>query len=384
MKKILQVCNTDLYLSKFLLPLVCELQAKGFHVECICNGKNYDKKLDELGIKVHQFKFPQSVNPFQFISAIKTMKQFLQDHDFDMVNSHSRNASIVTRVAAWQAKVLINLYTAHGFYFSDDQNFIVNKITEVLEGWLAKITTHTLSQSNEDVRRMIDAGWLQANQIQFIGNGIKIDKFTSTKSKEEYCKGLGLENIFRVVAVAQKGNQSSALIKGFYHFQKKFPHSELVLVGNNTAFNMDSVLNSFQPLISKLDIQKKVKIIGLVENIEDYIGASDVFVISPYREGMPTALLEAMCMGKPVLAANVRGCRELINHKQDGLLFEAKKHEQISDYLEVLFNNSFKAKQYGELARKKVLNQYTERDYTLKQVAIIEDLFTQHATKAKI
>lgn len=100
MARILQVCNTDFYLGKFLSPLLLELASRNHVVECVCEGHKVDPRLAAAGIAVHDFGFPRKGSLLEFIAAIRCMQLLLRRGNYDCVDSHNRNASIVTRGVA--------------------------------------------------------------------------------------------------------------------------------------------------------------------------------------------------------------------------------------------------------------------------------------------
>jgi glycosyltransferase involved in cell wall biosynthesis len=70
----------------------------------------------------------------------------------------------------------------------------------------------------------------------------------------------------------------------------------------------------------KLELQQKVTITGYIENIYPLVKQADIFVMSSRSEGLPTSLCEAIILGKPVIATNVSGCKEVIDHGKYGLM----------------------------------------------------------------
>src|SRR5262249_54924261 len=148
--RILQVCNSDFYLAKFLAPLVRGLVAAGHEVECVCDGDQIAPELLGPGVRLHQLTFPRENSPLEFLFSIQGLRKILRRGHYECINSHNRAASIVGRIAAWLERAPINLYTAHGYYFHDDQRWHAREATILLEALLARITDHTLSQSSED------------------------------------------------------------------------------------------------------------------------------------------------------------------------------------------------------------------------------------------
>jgi len=346
--KILQVCNTDFYLKKFLTPLVEALITKGYDVECLTEGSQHTDHLLAQGVTVHNFYFPSKPSPFEFIRAIHRMTKLLVSAEYHLVSSHNRNSSIVARIAAFRANVPINLYTAHGFYFQDHQSPITKKLVEIFEGILAKITTFTLSQSNEDVIHMTGKKWIDPSQILFIGNGIDADRFspqTSSIPKTREIRicasgrlvtGKGFEDILRAIAVSTHRD-----------------NIEFLFIGGNIEQDISSSADEFSLLIERLGLQDHVTITGMIDNVEDYLNSSDLFIHPSYAEGMPRSLLEAMSTGLACIATRIRGAREIIDHEKNGL------HS------------------LGLNARQTILEQYQEEDYIDRQVQAIEELLHQ-------
>jgi glycosyltransferase involved in cell wall biosynthesis len=362
------VCNTDFYLKKFLTPLILALEERGYKVECLTEGRKSIQHLQELGIRVHSFHFPPKASLWQFMLAIKQMGKVLQEGDYHIVNGHNRNSSIVTRVASALVGVPINLYTAHGFYYHDNQSAVVNKLTEIFEGLLAKITTYTLSQSDEDTIRMIQKRWIRPDQIRTIGNGIDADRFTPKGDDRQSSKfrisasgrmvaGKGFEDILRALSQATHRE-----------------NMELLFIGGNIPQDLAPSADAFSSLISSLGLEKQVKTTGMIENVEDYLNEADVFIHPSYVEGMPRSLLEAMSVGLPCVATRIRGAREIITDGVNGFLYEAHDYDQLADLIDKLYEDELLREKIGKIARETVLDRFQEAEYIERQVQAMEDL----------
>jgi glycosyltransferase involved in cell wall biosynthesis len=374
--RILQVCNTDFYLVKFLAPLVNQLARNGHEVDVACEGDRIPETVLDPGIRVLPFSFPRGANPWQFARAIGRMRKLVRAGHYECVNGHNRNASIVARVAAWQERVPVNLYTAHGFYFHDDQGKAGRAATIALEAMLARITHHTLSQSTEDANFMTALGHIPADRIDVIGNGIDTRRFHPRPSERQALE-TSLNLAKRRFRIASTGRLVSG--KGFGDLLDAFarasiPESELVIIGGNIAQDISPYHAQFMERARQLDISDKVVITGLTDRVEDYLNACDIFVLPSYREGLPRALLEAMASQLPVIATNIRGCREAVIHDNCGLLFEPHDVESLSRHLQTLANAPELRTSLGKRARERVLSAFDEQDYVSRQVLAIEKL----------
>jgi glycosyltransferase involved in cell wall biosynthesis len=377
--RILQVCNTDFYLTHFLAPLVRALVAQGHTVECACEGgERIDPSILGPDVRVHPFTFPQASSPWPFAQSIASMRQLIRTGHYDCVNGHNRNASIVARIAAWLEGVPVNLYTAHGFYFHDDQSPLARTATIYLEAALARITDFTLSQSTEDVALMTAKGHIRADCIRIIGNGIDTIRFRPRQTERSALETeLGLHSgRFRIASTGRlvRGKGFGDLLAAFAKLKADEPAAELLLIGGNIAQDISPYQAEFLAQAKALGVQDALLVTGITDRVEDYLATCDVFVLPSYREGLPRALLEAMAMERSVIATDIRGCREAITHGENGYLFPPHDTASLVTLLRQLHADPSLRVALGQRARARVCAAFDERDYIARQVQPIDRL----------
>jgi len=89
-------------------------------------------------------------------------------------------------------------------------------------------------------------------------------------------------------------------------------------------------------------------------------GLMDVFVLPSHREGFPRAPMEASAMGVPCVVTNIPGCREVIEHGENGLLVPAGESVALADAITSLITNRELAKRMGRAGRQKALEDFDE------------------------
>jgi glycosyltransferase involved in cell wall biosynthesis len=376
--RILQVCNTDFYLTKFLAPLVRALASAGHEVECVCEGNRLEAASALVGAKVHAFDFPRTNSPAGFAAAIGKLRAVIRAGGYDCVDSHNRNASIVGRVAAWQESVPINLYTAHGFYFHDDQSPLAHFMTVRLEAALARITDFTLSQSTEDVGLMTGRGYVLPHRIEVIGNGIDTTRFVPRPEERAAIEAsLSLPNgRFRVVTTGRlvKGKGFTDLLQAFARLHAKDANTELMIIGGNIEQDISPYQSAFLAEAAALGVKDALVVTGITDKVAQYLATADVFVLPSYREGMPRALLEGMSMALPAVATDIRGCREVVVDGQSGLLFDPHDVTRLAEILTELRGDPARRAELGRAARRRVVEGFDEAGYVARQVAVINRL----------
>ena len=91
------------------------------------------------------------------------------------------------------------------------------------------------------------------------------------------------------------------------------------------------------------------------------MSAIDVFVLPSYREGLPVTIVEAMACEKPVIATNIRGCREEVINNVTGLLVPVKDPDALKDAIIRLYTNPDMLDRMGKAGRQRVLESFDEK-----------------------
>lgn len=183
--------------------------------------------------------------------------------------------------------------------------------------------------------------------------------------------GLGLEqDVFLVGVVAHlvrvKGHPT------LLHALARVPLAHLVIAGK--PLEQDYV-DELHRLASELGLQDRVHFIGNVENVPALHAELDAFVLPTLGrgEGCPVALLEAMACGKPSVATDIPGSRDVIEHGVSGLLVPPEDPDALSEALLRLMNSAELRASLAEGARQRILANYTiEREVAEHEALYLE------------
>ena len=125
-------------------------------------------------------------------------------------------------------------------------------------------------------------------------------------------------------------------------------------------------------LINKFNIKENIIFAGYRNDIGDLLAMADVFVLPSYREGMPRSIIEAMAMGKAVVATNIRGCREEVVNGKTGYLVPVKNPRKLANAILKILKNEKLAFKMGQNGRERVETDFNEEMVLEKQVNIIK------------
>lgn len=135
------------------------------------------------------------------------------------------------------------------------------------------------------------------------------------------------EKKHRIVSVARLMKQKNQLmlIEAFSQIRKEFPDYTLTIYGEGP---FRDVLES---RIDELGLHEYVTLPGKVQNVFECIADAELFALTSDFEGMPNALIEAMCLGLPVISTKVSGATDLIQDGENGLLTDVGNTEQLTE-----------------------------------------------------
>lgn len=318
---------------------------EGIHLDQIKS----DIKINYL-IKDKYIKYKKIINKIYIKYFSKTFyKRFIKDnYDVEIAFLEGAATKVIgnstnnySKKIAWVHTDLLNFHWTKQFYKINEESKVYDKFNEIVfVSKDAKESFKKLFIQNKSNKSVIYNPVIQ-NQIIEKSKlfDIKYDKLT-------------LISVGRLIDV--KG--FDRLIKVHSKVVKKFNHN-LVILGDGPE------KQKLQNLIEDLGVKDTVKLEGFKLNPYPYIKASDIFVCSSKVEGYPMAVLEAICLEKPILSTNITGPREILDEGKFGILcdnseegLETKILEIISDTHKINYLKEQSKKRKKDFDYNKVIN----------------------------
>jgi glycosyltransferase involved in cell wall biosynthesis len=242
------------------------------------------------------------------------------------------------------------IYVTHnspGNLYSD-RSFLEGKIKSLLELFVFKNCNILIALNITIYKYLIEAGY----KCYFIPNGVNLERYYPNNYDMKFIFYGG--RFYRVKGV-------DYLVKAYSMLSDEIRKEyKLVLVGDGPE------KKTLETLIQELSISDRVDFIPWLRS-SDFIkqmSNCSIFVLSSLSECMPVTLIEAMALGKPVIASDVPGSNDIITHGYDGFLFEKGNAHQLSDYLMLLLSDECLKTNMGINARKTI-----EKAYTFEKIA---------------
>jgi len=192
------------------------------------------------------------------------------------------------------------------------------------------------------------------------GSGVNTKKFNYLEYPEE--TNINLIFIGRVMKAKGIDNflESSKIIS------QKYKHVKFHIVG--------SFEEEYKDLIDDFEAKRFIKYHGKVDDIRDYIMMSHAIVHPSFHEGMSNVLLEFASSGRPVIASNIPGCKEVVEENITGYTFEVKNQKSLNETIIKFIELSHESKkQMGIKGRNKVLSEFDRRIIVDRYIETIKE-----------
>lgn len=211
-------------------------------------------------------------------------------------------------------------------------------------------------QNGDDSRLFEELGLIRPEQVRLLpGSGVDCRHFAAEPLAERKAGEAHLLFVGRLLG--DKGLRE--LAEAMRRVRQQRPSVSLTLLGGVGTANRSAITHSE---VSGWMAEGLLRHVSHADDVRPFLADADAVVLPSYREGMPRSLLEAAATGRPLLAADVPGCRELVTHGENGLLFEARSAESLAVAI-VQFADTPMAerRRWGAAARRLAETRFDER-----------------------
>lgn len=348
-----------------LLSLVENLDKSLFEpvVLSFTDGPMIDK-LNEIGIESYVIYTERPFDVFKW----KKVKKFLKEHQFDLVHAHGTRANSNILWAAKSLNIPV-VYTIHGWSFHPDQNPLTRSIRILGEKYLTRRSKLNISVSASN--QQSGKKYIPSFKSIVVNNGIDIKKFDPKRKLKDIRSEFQLpQDQILVLFIARftSHKQPLSLIMAFAKALQFNSKLHLLMVGDG-----DQKSEAIR-MIEELGLENKITLHNFRQDVPDVLSAADIYVLPSLWEGLPIGLLEAMSMGKAIIASNVDGTKEIIKNEYNGLLVDTDDLiENLTSALVKLTKDKELIKMFGDHAAVTVNEKFNAVEMTRK----IEKIYSQ-------
>ena len=282
-----------------------------------------------------------------------------------ILHTHDFKSDVVGWGVARTIPGLQLVATAHGWSRPVDAK---HRLYQGLDRWVLRRFPRVLTVSEDTASRLVRAG-IRRSRVTVIPNGVDVEQWKPV-GKAPRPAGFPSEgSVVGVVGRLSLDKDVETVIDALARLVGSFPGTTLVVVGEGPR------RAALEKRAREAGMQERVRFLGYRADMREIYAALDLFVQSSRTEGMPNTILEAMAMGRPVVATAVGGVPEMIRDGQDGLLFPVGDAETLAARLKALLEDAELRRRLGEQARRRV----EERFSFAARLRRLEDLYEEMA-----
>lgn len=348
--------------EQLLVDLLPQLNRDHFNISLCCIHKrgHLVDVLQARGVPVHLVKLNSRWDPI----GIYRLTRLMQKEQIKIVHTHMYASSISGIVAARLAKVPVIIANMHSMHEWHTKRRI----------WTAKKLFNSadkiIAVSDCIKKDLIDKLKLEPQKTLTIHNGVDLARFTPQIEVAGQNENLDIKDDEFVIGaigrlVAFKG--FTYLLKAAKIIYSQQPKFKLVIVGGG------ELKQPLKQQAQELGIADKVIFTGRQDNVLPFLASFELVVMSSITEGLPIVSLEAMAMGKAVVASRVGGIPEVVEERVTGLLVPPKDPSALAQAIITLMENPELRKSLGQAGRARV-EEFFSLQHMYEQTA---DLYTQ-------
>ncbi len=353
-RKILYLVSEDWYFVSHRLPMARAAQKAGYEVHVATRISDYASEIQREGFHLHPIHWRRgSMNPVRLLAAVLETRRVYRSLGPDLVHHVAVVPTLIGSVAALGLPIVrLNALAGLGFAFTSDtaKARIVRPLARLVLGWLLRRPNTAVLVQNPDDYALVEGFGVTKQSIALIpGSGVDVDVLTPIPEPTgpftvgyvgRLLDDKGVRTLVRAhELLAQRGIAVNTLLAG-----EPDP--------SNPASIPDQVLVGWRHL-------PNLQLLGHVDDIRSVWGQAHVAILPSRREGLPKSLLDAAACGRPLIATDVPGCREIARNDINALLVPVDNAEALAWAIERLMKDNALRARFGAASRKIAVSEYS-------------------------
>ncbi|WP_415902601.1 glycosyltransferase family 4 protein [Neptuniibacter sp. QD29_5] len=357
-KQILQLClspdlgGLELYMQRLSSYLNNEI---GIHVAVAQNGKLASSLSENVDLKMLQLHRHAWKNIFKNAKQLAT---YIDTNKIDLIHLHWTKdlpvSVLAKKLSKRKPKLVQSRHMNMTRFKSDFYHRWLYKNLDLMIAVTQQVKDQITQYIPQEIRPTVEVSYIGAPIYQ------PLDKASQEALKEKY--QLTESFVITLAGRIEPAKGQGLLIDALQKLNK--PNAKVMFIGNPMD---ESYLEQLKKQISDKGLSSQVTFTGFVNNVQDLMAISDCVVLATNKETFGMVLVEAMHTGTAVLASNSGGPLEIIDHEQDGLLFENQNADDLSKKLAAYIEVQNLRHKLSESGRLKALSKF-ESQKQFKQV----------------
>lgn len=346
--------------EKLRLFLLKNIDKKRYNIKVCCLGKKgiIGKEIEKIGYSVDELRQnPSSKNLYITYKLIK----YLARERPDILHCSLFNANFHGRIAGFLCRVPHLITEEHSEHYQyNGLKFLPYRITDRI---LCRVTDFIVCCSEKLRQDIVIKERLPAKKTITIENCIDLANCKVNTDRKEIRNKHGIANelVFIVVASLSGRKGHNFLIESLRKIKDMGYNFKCFFAGDGP------LKESLKLKVKGLKLEEEIIFLGNIDNIADYLNASDVFVLPSFSEGLSIALMEAMSMGLASIVTNVGSHAELIKTGFNGTVISSGDAKELEKALVFYSDHRNLIKEFGKRSQCIIKERYSSvSDYVRK------------------
>ncbi len=358
-KKICFVVAVPITVNSFLRNHISALSLE-YDVYLAGNIKSLEE-IPGLSVKdLFHFDVQREIVISKDIKSVWQLYRYFKQMKFDAVHSVTPKAGIITAISARLAGIKHRIHIFTGQVWATREG-IMRLLLKSIDKIISLLDNHIIVDGESQRQYLIKNGVVSDNKSRVLGagsiSGVNIEKFTpkkETKSKERARFHIGNDRV--VFSFSGRANREKGiyeLFDAFNNLAMKHPEAFLLLFGWDEEGCVKNI--SRYPGIQE---GTNFHYYGFTSTPGIQLQASDVFVMPSYREGFGSSVIEASCLGIPVICSDAYGIMDAMVDGETGLRCRVADVPSLQNAMELLLKDASLRHKLGECGRRRVLENF--------------------------
>jgi glycosyltransferase involved in cell wall biosynthesis len=372
---LVHLTTVDMSLVLLLLPQLVAFRDAGYDVVGVSAAGEYVGELERHGIR--HVALPRSTRAFDPRADLGTARDFARlcrTLRPDIVHTHNPKPGIYGRIGARIAGVPVVVNTVHGLYAQPGDPLHKRTVVYGLERVASAFSNAELVQNPEDLPVLRRLGVPQ-RKLHVLGNGVDLSRFEpslhrAARGQVRAQLGIGDDDVVVGLVgrlVREKGYEE--VFEAARVVMAAHPRVRFMVVGPDEPDKRDAMTSD--ELVEAA--AAGVIMLGSRHDVERLYAAMDLYVLASHREGFPRSAMEAAAMGLPIIATDIRGCRQVVDDGLTGRLIPVADSRALARAIMVLAADGARRRDMGLAARAKAVAEFDDR----RQVAITLSVYDE-------
>jgi glycosyltransferase involved in cell wall biosynthesis len=356
-KRVLISANAAWNIANFRAGLIRALIARGFTVIAAAPPDDHVRRLTAMGCRFIPLPMDnKGTNPVTDMRLLARYTRIFWRERPDVFLGYTIKPNVYGSIAAHAIGIpTINTVSGLGTAFIRE-NWLT-RAANVLYRMSFTRSHNVFFQNSDDRALFVSKGLLRAEQTALVpGSGVDLQRFQPIDIDTR--PGTAGPR-FLLIARLLYDKGIGEFVQAARILKRQRPQASCALLGFLDAKNRTAVARAD---VESWVAEGIIDYLGATDDVRSHIAAADCVVLPSYREGTPRTLLEAAAMGKPLIATDVPGCREAIDHDHNGLLCKVKDAQDLARTMIAFADMPMqRCMMMGKASRAKVIREFDER-----------------------